>query len=261
MTPHRARFLVNLAVVAGTHAGLILVLVVSMFLHGCTKSRPAAAAIPIELIVATPAAESGTAALRPAPPTEPPPDPEDIAPPKPPEQKTPRPKPPPPKPPGPPRKIEVSQKRVTRPIQQKPAQPKLTAEEIRRLLERGAKPGERSSLSDADLRRLLNTSQTFAEHGAAMTPDQLYREMIRQALYAAWDQPSSGAYGLTTRMELTFNPDGTITGHRIVAPSGSTPMDESVVRAVRAVRRVSGIPADFLISNRRLVVSFELTDQ
>ena len=136
---------------------------------------------------------------------------------------------------------------------------KLTPEEVRKLLARGAKIGNKSSLSEADMRRLLNGDSRFGD-GSPISQEFVVLDMVRQAMYRAWDQPTDiGIAGLTTKIELTFSSDGSITGSRMLASSGNKTMDASVMRAVQSVRRVSGLPASYLSTHRRIPVSFELT--
>lgn len=154
-------------------------------------------------------------------------------------------------------KIKVSKKLVSLPATTS-RKSKLSAAEIQKLLDRGAKPGK-SSLSDADLRRLLNTDARFG-NGSPISQEFVVIEQIRQALYRAWAQPTQlGIAGLVTRVEITFTPDGGIVGSRILGGSGNAVMDASVMKAVQSVRRIPGLPSAFLASHRRIPVAFELT--
>lgn len=136
---------------------------------------------------------------------------------------------------------------------------KLTPEEVKKLLDRGAKLGKKSSLSEADMRRLLNGDSRFGD-GSPISQEFVVLDMVRQAMYRAWDQPSDiGIAGLVTKVELTFSSDGAIVGSRMVNSSGNKVMDASVMRAVQSVHRVSGLPPAYLSSHRRIPVSFELT--
>ena len=152
-------------------------------------------------------------------------------------------------------KIEVNKTLVRRPVKRKS---NLTAAEVQRLLDQGAKIGK-PTLSDRDLRNLLNSDRRYGE-GKSMTQDMVYLDAIKQTMYRAWDQPTSlGIAGLVARVEFTFNPDGSISGSRLTSPSGNPTMDDSVMRAAKSVRRVTGVPADYFISHRRIAVVFELT--
>jgi TonB family protein len=153
--------------------------------------------------------------------------------------------------------IKVSRKLVPLPATTT-RKSKLSAAEIQKLLDRGAKPGK-SSLSDADLRRLLNTDARFG-NGSPISQEFVVIEQIRQALYRAWAQPTQlGVAGLVTRVEITFTPDGGVVGGRLLGGSGNAVMDASVLKAVQSVRRIPGLPSSFLASHRRIPVAFELT--
>lgn len=153
--------------------------------------------------------------------------------------------------------IKVSNKIVKRDLPN--GKGKLTPDEIRKLLGRGAKLGKKSNLSDADLRRLLNSDTKFGD-GSPISQEFVVLDMVRQAMYRAWDQPTDiGIAGLVTKIELTFTSSGAITASRMLASSGNKTMDASVMRAVQSVHRINGLPASFLSSHRRIPVSFELT--
>lgn len=166
-------------------------------------------------------------------------------------------------PPAPKNKVEVSRTLVKRPAgsagsPRGGSKTKLSAAEIQDLLNRGGKIGK-PTLSDAQLKSLVGGTTRYGD-GTAMTQEILYLELVRQALYRAWDQPTDiGIAGLVTRVELTLESDGTITSSRMTAGSGNRVMDDSVLRAVRSVRRIPRLPAEFLRGHRRIVVAFELT--
>lgn len=272
----------------GMHAALGGLLAGFSLYHGCAGRAPEMDNQPVELIVEVPdfgqtepeaapqpAVTPSEPEVKPAGPEpeikpdetpKPPPDPDDIAEPVPEKKKPEKPvavkKAEPKKDASGKPKVEVSKKRVVRSSLPKATTTRkstLTPEEIAKALARGAKAGKKSSLSDADLRRMLTTDMKFG-NGRAVDQETLYFEMVRQILYRSWDQPGSlGVVGLTTRVELTLTPDGTIQASRIVGASGNATMDDSVMQAVRSVRRLNGVPSDFLSSHRRITVAFELT--
>lgn len=264
------------------HGLLIGALLAASFIHGCDAPITDNNA-PMELIVEAPPSDSSapidTDLAQPPPDPKPdkvpdkqveeeekkddsPPDPDDvpILPPKVKDKEKKKPDVKPPtvkKPDTKPPKIKVSTTVVKRPLPG--GKGKLTSDEVRKLLDRGAKIGSKSSLSEADMRRLLNSDSRFG-NGSAVTQEFIVLDMVRQAMYRAWNQPTDiGIAGLTTRVELTFNPDGTIVGSRILNSSGNKTMDASVMRAVESVRRVYNLPSGYLSSHRRIPVSFELT--
>lgn len=263
----------NYLISSGLHALVIGAVFAFSLFHGCSRSSDAVN-VPIELMIEIPDFGQKEPDLKPAPQPDPepevakPPDPEPEPPPddeavvvepvKPkPESRKPDIKKEEPKKP----KIEVSKVKVRRPLPAPTSnrRSKLTPEEIARALQLGAKPGKHSTLSDDDVRRILSTGMKFGD-GKAADRDLVYFEMVRQILYRSWDQPGSiGVVGLTTRVELTVAPDGSILGSRVVGASGNPVMDSSVIQAVRSVSRLNGVPADFLSSHRRITVAFELT--
>jgi colicin import membrane protein len=270
----------ELFVVTVCHGLLIGALIAVSFIHGC-DAPVSDISSPMELIVEAPPSDSSPipTELAPQPPPENAPektpdkqveepqedahpDPDEVPILKPKEKEKPK-KKPDLKPPEPAKqdsktsKIKVSNKIIKRPLPS--GKGKLTAEEVRKLLDRGAKIGKKSSLSEADMRRLLNSDSKFGE-GSAVTQEFIVLDMVRQAMYRAWNQPTDiGIAGLVTRVELTFNPDGTIVGSRILSSSGNKVMDASVMRAVESVRRVNNLPSGYLSSHRRIPVAFELT--
>ena len=266
MTAQQTGFLRRLLVVTGAHLLALGGLFVATLLPGCAH-EPATLTVPVRLIVEIPPEESAGIAAHPAPPAPPavarpqPPDPigvtlhEDTR------KAVRRPETPKPAAQTPP-KVHVSTTLVRRhlPPPTTPRRSKLTPEEIARLLERGATPGRKSSLSDEDMRKLLATDTHFSNQGPEIGRDQLNLELIRQTLYKAWDQPAQLANsGLVTMVELQFLRDGTVTAGRIVQGSGNRVMDASVQQALQAVRRIYGLSPGFLDSRRVLTIAFELT--
>jgi colicin import membrane protein len=261
--------------VSGVHAAVIATVLLASFAAGLWPAPPRTDMT--ELMIEIPSDLAGESSAPPDPAPEPPkpeppkpdevkpptpPDPDEIPAPAPPKIKPDVKKPPDKKPePRKPVPIKVSTTKIKK-LNMQPTsnrRTKLTADEIRRALERGAKPGAHSSLSDADIRRLLSTDMKFGE-GSPITQELLYLELIRQTMYKAWNQPASlGVAGLVTKMGITLQPDGSVVGNRIIASSGNRVMDESVVRAVSAVRRITGIPSGFLAQHRNVTVLFELT--
>lgn len=278
----------NLAVVSGLHAALIAILFGLTVIPGCMSPPPDTKG-PMELTVEVPADIIDVSAT-PAPPpgeektAEPEPvkpdqdDPADVIPEPVPDKKK-KPEPVKIKEVKPPDKTKTAKTDVKPPDKNKTSKTavndkklirrqvtatsnrksKLTAAEIERLLANGAKAGRKSSLSDADLKNLARTDMKFGQ-GDPVSREAAYFELIRQTLYRGWAQPSSiGVAGLTVRVELILNSDGSIASSRILNGSGNPTMDASVSRALNNVRRIPGLPADFLSSHRRISVAFELT--
>lgn len=281
MTPFVQHYWTELLLVTLGHGLVIGMLLGASFLHGCDTAMPDLNA-PMELVVEPPPGETPipTDLAGPPPPAKPQPAPEQEekaeekkaeAPPdkdevtlpdaRKPVEKKPRPETKPQEATKPAArqtgKIKVSKTLVRRPMPS--GKGKLTADEVRRLLDRGAKLGKKSTLSADDMRRLLNGDSRFGD-GSPVSQEFVVIDMVRQAMYRAWDQPTDiGIAGLVTRVELSFSADGSITGSRMLNSSGNARMDASVMKAVQSVRRIPGLPASFLSSHRRIPVAFELT--
>lgn len=138
-------------------------------------------------------------------------------------------------------KVEISNTLVVRPQPVVTAGRKqLTPEEIRDLLMRGAKPGDTTQIPDRD---------------------DIGYGLIRQTLYNAWIQPSrEEAGGRDVGAEIRLRRDGTIISFRLIRPSGNAAMDSSVMRALQAVPRISGLSPGFLAGHDVVTIAFKLQD-
>lgn len=159
----------------------------------------------------------------------------------------PKPKPEPPKPSPVPEQtvkpkptVQRSTNRVVR-APPKPAQPPLTAEEIRKLLAAGARISDRTSIP------------TDVPAGA------WYYSVVRDKLYDAWVQPGGAVRpGTSVEVEIRVLRDGTIASYRMLRPSGNTVMDESVRRALETVKRLPPLPSEWGGPHRDISVEFVL---
>lgn len=142
-------------------------------------------------------------------------------------------------------KIKKSTKKIKRPPPPKPKAPALSEEEIKKLLAAGAKISDRTSIPADEF------------------PFAWYFALVRQAMYDAWDQPSSlsTSAGLTTEVTLRVLRNGTITQRKMTRASGSKLMDESVMKAVDSVARLRPLPPGFGGSSKDIVIEFELTKE
>lgn len=210
--------------VTAVHGAFILFLLVVATWQGCAiRRRPVE--IPIEFMVETESRPAPNAAREPPPP--PPAAPDDIALP------TRRPDPPPRRP------IEVSRQRVVRQTttEKPPERPRLSEAEIRRLLELGATPGDRTVVPEGDA---------------------LHLEVIRRRMYAAWVQPGGVPPGTTLEAAIDLAAGGAVTARRLLRRSGHAAMDDSVTRALDAVSSIPGLPASFIARHRTVTITFEL---
>jgi hypothetical protein len=219
----------SLRVVTAVHVVIVLGLALMSGCRMLFRPKPLQT-IPIEFTVEVPAAPAQAAAPDPAPDPVivPPPVRDAVALPQPPRT-------PPKKPPR--RRIETSRRRVTRHAETE-RQTKLSPEEIERLLAEGARPSDRTRIPDADARG-------FAR--------------VRAAFYDVWVQPSRAEVGgLTAEAAIVFGTGGRVISGRLSRPSGNAVLDNSVRRALNAVRQVTGLPNGFVERHREMSVAFRV---
>ncbi len=89
-----------------------------------------------------------------------------------------------------------------------------------------------------------------------------YFALVRKALYDAWTQPGglSASSGLSVQVRIRVERDGTVSRREILRPSGHAGMDESVRRAMDAVRKLPPLPDGYRGAFRDITIEFELTD-
>ena len=171
---------------------------------------------------------------RPPEPVEPPhtepeiPDPAPVAPPPPPKKK-PRKRP----------EIEISKKRITRTLGGKTASSKqLSSKDIEKLLAAGAVAGDHTSIPDEDSRCMA---------------------VIKNTLYALWDQPAREDVGNASAvMKLRFGSGGSVSRAFLSKRSGNSALDSSVERVADDIRRIRGLTAGFLKRHPTVTISFSV---
>lgn len=230
---------------AAVHGVIVLALLIGSVASCVKRRQPREITTFVDLQV-EPAAASQPA--QPAPP-EPEPEPEPASAPaaipepepaKPKPAPKPKPKPAPKPKPKPESKVAVSRKLVRRDQPAQPA-PKLTPDQIRNLLADGIK---RTAAAGGD-----------AEFG-------WYLVLVRNAMYDAWNQPSTlaGRRGLTAQITLRVQRNGIISGRKLTRPSGNALMDQSAMQAAESVARLPELPAGFGGDYKDITVDFELTE-
>jgi len=218
MTGNFAR---NLKIVTAIHVALIFMLLAAGWVRSCRKPKKDVV-IPLEFLVEVPASEAQLIQ-------------NDIPSP----VKEPARKPPVKKPEKKP--IKISDKVVTNPINStKPVKKPLTPEEIQKLLERGAKPSDRTVIPE---------------------DEQIYKAMVKKAFMDAWAQPSLAEAGDAVAVaEIHLGAGGAVVSARILKSSGVQALDESVTRSLTYVKRVRGLSSDFIARNETLTISFRVGD-
>jgi|GEM_PF-1923174 len=154
-----------------------------------------------------------------------------------------KPKPKPEEKPTPERKtpVKVSTKKITRTVTaaEPPPGKRLTPEEIRRLLEAGGKPSDRTVIPDSE--------------------DQRCYALIHDAFYDVWAQPSKEDAGdRVVVAAIRLLADGTIGARNIIQRSGNSAFDESVRQALQAVRRVEHLTPDFIRRHPEVQIEFRV---
>jgi TonB family protein len=66
---------------------------------------------------------------------------------------------------------------------------------------------------------------------------------------------------MAVKVDIELGLNGAVLDSRLASSSGNSVMDESVLRAVKAVRRIPGLSAEFIRQHRRMPVVFELTGE
>ena len=186
---------------------------------------------------------------KPKPPEKPKPKPIEKPKPKPKPVEKPKPKPKPPEkkpfqkgkrieaPPKP--KVDFSKfKRVTTmESKEKP----LSAAEIRKALQAGARIGTRNQIPETEMGRCVG--------------------LVRNALYEAWEQPSVSEAGRQpAHLEIRLDLSGRIISYRIVQSSGNAFFDQSVLKAALNTEPIRGLSIEFLKQFERLTVEFKLQE-
>jgi hypothetical protein len=216
-----ASFTKHLKIVASVHIILIIGLFVSGWMKSCTKSKKDVI-IPMEFLVEMPAAEQ-TAPVNDIPSPIKQPVKKPIK--KPVKKPTKKP-------------IKISDTVITNPLNKRPPKKLLTAEEIQKLLDKGAKPSDRTVIPD---------------------DETIHFAMVKQAFHDAWAQPSAAEAGDAVAVaEIRFAADGAVISAKLKKPSGVAVLDQSVRRSLKYVKRVSGLTPDFLKRNSVITISFRV---
>jgi TonB family protein len=216
---------------------LVLMLVSPLIIRACNRNKPNEQLMFVDFTVSIPPPAAPDVPTPPAPePPKPPPTPDDIVMPD---------KKPEVKPVEAPKPKDIRQtNRITRkdfkgPL---PKDKPLSEAEIARLLKLGARISDTTSIPDEGQMSL----------GA-------YFNQVHDRMYSVWQQPSQLASlpGLSTDVRITVEPGGAITARTKTRGSGNDLMDDSVMKAVNAVKTMPPLP----IGHRRpvdITITFEI---
>jgi colicin import membrane protein len=211
--------------VAGIHAAILIVLLIVPAVRHLFRKKPPVV-LPIEFVVEVPS-HSTPPVPEPRPQI---PEPAPVLAPKPKPRPKPKPKPRP--------EIKRSTNLVTRANKRTVSKPTLSAEEIQRLLNAGAKPSDHTSDPGEDARCL---------------------DIIRRRFYAAWTQPAGYAGdGHSAEVALDLLSGGRIGGWQILRGSGSAEFDASVKSAAGSISQVNGLTEGFIKRRPKVTIAFRI---
>lgn len=117
--------------------------------------------------------------------------------------------------------------------------PKLTDDEIRKLLAQGARPAETTSIPATETERCLT--------------------LIRDQLYSAWVRPdASNIAPRAPVIEISIGPGGVVRQVRLKSSSGNPVLDQSALSAARAIPSFRNLTERFIRANPTVTVNFQL---
>ncbi|MCK5849587.1 MAG: TonB family protein [Kiritimatiellae bacterium] len=162
----------------------------------------------------------------------------------------------------PPRKEPVA-KPVPKPIKKrkKPRRKKKPVKVSDKVVSRSVKKPQTKSLSKKDIRKMLADGAKLGDKTSVPNDEGKCLGRIHNALYRAWvDRPSAdGAEGAAPEVKFRFANNGRILSSELVKGSGNPLMDDSVMKAAKAVSRINGLSRDFLNRHRHVItVAFRL---
>lgn len=187
------------------------------------------------------------------PPPPPEPEPDDVPVPDPPAPEPPKPEPPQPEKPKK-KPIEVSKKIVTfdKPAVRPVPPPTVKTKAI------GTKG---STLTEEEYRKLLDLGAAVSDH-TSVPADESARcaALVRDQLYRAWKRPdASEITGTPPTIAISLSESGAVRDVVLRKSSGSRALDDSAVRAARAVGTFRNLTPRFIRANQPLVILFQLT--
>lgn len=185
----------------------------------------------------------------------------------PPAPEPPKPEPPPPEPPKPDdvvipekKKVEVKVTRevVKRPTETKPVERKIVDPPKKPTVTQTNFTGPK--LSPEELRKLLEKGAKISDH-TSIPPDEqaMYAALIMQQIKDRWICPDASAItGRDPVIVIRLGADGSVLDANLKESSGNGVLDSSVLSAVRSVGRFKNLSPEFIRQNSRITVNFSL---
>ena len=131
---------------------------------------------------------------------------------------------------------------VTHPLRSSPSPgPRLSAEEVSRLLSAGAEVSDHTSIPSSEM------SRCFA--------------IINRAIRNAWIQPDAASItGINPQISISVGAGGVVQSVSLSKSSGNAVFDQSVLSAARAVRKFEGLSEEFVRAKPTFTVEFNLRE-
>jgi TonB family protein len=88
-----------------------------------------------------------------------------------------------------------------------------------------------------------------------------YFNHVFQAMYGAWHPPLGLSDGLTSKVLIRVERDGTISKVSLAQPSGNKPMDDSAIAAAKSVKKLNPLPDELGKEFAEITVHFKIQRQ
>jgi outer membrane biosynthesis protein TonB len=117
-------------------------------------------------------------------------------------------------------------------------------------------------LSAEEIKKRLLQGAEISDHNVIPEDETLiYRKILHDVFYAAWQQPSRADVGdVTVEAEVVLGPDGSVVSRRIIRKSRSPLLDDSVEQALQAVTRVNGLTPEYIRQKNPFIVTFRVEE-
>jgi TonB family protein len=116
-------------------------------------------------------------------------------------------------------------------------------------------------LTPEEIRKLLDMGATVSDH-TSIPADELHRcyALIQRQLYAAWVRPAAVGGGREPVVSISIRPGGFVQSASLKTPSGNPELDRSALEAAQSVKRFTGLSEDFIRENPTFTVAFKLEE-
>lgn len=256
-SPYRKGF--NVSAIA--HIAVLLLLCVTSLINGCSflRNKNKKTEIPIEFTVAIPEEYVGEEGPKP--------DPEPVKE-EPIVKDDPIPDPIPDKP--------IKKKELKPPKKEEPKPPKKKIEKSNKVIEKKETPKKKEiiknlppnvktvkvtgpKLTPEEIAKMLQRGATISDHTSIPGDEDICLLAIKDALYKAWRMPSAEQKTrFPAEIEITLGSTGAVLGYRLTRSSGNRVLDNSALDAAAAVPRFGNLSSEFLRSHRKVTIDFEL---